>query len=78
MQDFELIHMDVPGPMKSKSIGARSYALVIIDDITVSSTLLLLADRSQVYEARRKFMNRSEQSNGRKLQKIRLDGAGEH
>lgn len=78
IQPLELIHLDVLGPMKTKSVGGRSYALGIIDDFSAFSTVYFLADRSQVYDATRQFMNHSERLTGEKLQAIRLDGAGEH
>lgn len=69
--------MDVLGPVMTKSIGLRSYALCVIDDNTAYSSIFFLYLKSQVYESFREYMSRSERRTGFKLQYICLGGAGE-
>lgn len=75
---LELVHMDVLGPMRMKSLGGRSYVLGIVDDFTAYSDIFVLSKRSQVYDALCEYIGRTERTTGLSLQSIRLDGAGEH
>lgn len=47
---LDLVHMDILGPEKSKSIWARSYALGSMDFFKADSEVLFLKSRGQVYE----------------------------
>ncbi|XP_074372026.1 uncharacterized protein LOC141712832 [Apium graveolens] len=46
---FELIHVDVWGPCKYKTHGNCSYFFTIVEDLSRTTRVFLLPDKSQVY-----------------------------
>jgi hypothetical protein len=48
---LELLHMDLFGPIRIKSIGGRSYCLVITDDFSRFSWVHFLATKDETTEA---------------------------
>ena len=47
---LELVHTDVCGPMKTKSIGGSVYFVSFIDDYTRYAFLYFIREKSQVFE----------------------------
>ena len=54
-QPFELIHMDLAGPMKTRSIQGSFYHFIIIDDYTCYKWALFLLQKSDTFEAFKNF-----------------------
>lgn len=48
-RSLKLIHMEVLDPVRTKSIGGRSYALEIMNDFKAYSDIFFLSKRSQVF-----------------------------
>jgi hypothetical protein len=46
---FELLHMNLFGPMKYTSIGGNKYGFVIVDDYTRYTWIFFLVDKSDVF-----------------------------
>lgn len=69
--------MDVLGPIK-KFISNLCYGFGVIYEYTVYEDILIMSNWGQVYDAICEYMARTEPVTGHKLQRIWLDGAGEH
>lgn len=47
---MELLHMDLRGPMTSKSIGGRRYAFIYVDDFSRFTWVEFLKDKFETFE----------------------------
>jgi hypothetical protein len=43
-RNLELLHMDLMGPTRTKSMGGKKYILVIVDDFSRFTWVLLLRE----------------------------------
>lgn len=76
VKPLELIHIDLLGPMKTISIGGRSYALRISNYFIPYSLLSFLSKKSKVHESLWEYIAIFEETAGSKVQFIRLDEPG--
>jgi transposase InsO family protein len=49
-RNLELLHMDLIGPIRTASLGGRKYILVIVDDCSRYTWLLLLQEKSYTFD----------------------------
>ncbi|XP_004309938.1 PREDICTED: uncharacterized protein LOC101308341 [Fragaria vesca subsp. vesca] len=47
---LELLHLDLVGPVETKSIGGRKYALVIVDDFSRFTWVKFLSNKGETFE----------------------------
>ncbi|MCO5578863.1 hypothetical protein L7F22_032710 [Adiantum nelumboides] len=74
---FELVHMDLCGPMKEESLGGASYILTIVDDFSRKSFVRPICRKSDTLESFQLFKTMEEARSGLRLIKIRTDRGGE-
>jgi len=48
--NLELLHMDLMGPTQTSSLGGKKYILVIIDDYSRYTWVLLLREKYDAFE----------------------------
>lgn len=53
---FDLIHVDLWGPYRSKTITGSYYFLTILEDFSRSTWTFLLSDKTQVYKTLSNFL----------------------
>ena len=70
---LELIHMDLCGPMRTKSNGGKRYMFVIVDDYSRFTWTLFLASKDEAFEEFESFIKNVERNLGLKLGTIRSD-----
>ena len=75
---LELVHSDVCGPLKVRSIGGALYFVTFIDDYSRKLWVRLLKTKDQVFNAFREFHVYVERETGKKLKCIRSDNGGEY
>ena len=59
LKPFELLHMDLFGPVAYISIGGNKYGFVIVDDYSRFTWVFFLHDKSVVQETFKKFAKRA-------------------
>ena len=74
----ELIHTDLCGPMRIKSIGGKSYFVTFIDDYSRFLMVYLLARKSEVIDALQMYYAFLNTQFKIKIKAIRSDGGGEY
>ena len=47
---FELLHIDLMGPARVQSLGGKKYILVVVDDFTRYTWVVLLRDKAEPLE----------------------------
>ena len=51
---LELLHIDLMGPARVQSLGGKKYILVVVDDFTRYTWVVLLRDKTEALEKDRK------------------------
>ncbi|KAG7565068.1 Zinc finger CCHC-type superfamily [Arabidopsis suecica] len=74
---LELIHTDVCGPIKPKSLGKSNYFLLFIDDFSRKTWVCFLKEKSEVFENFKKFKAHVEKESGLEIKAMRSDRGGE-
>ncbi|KAH9751570.1 hypothetical protein KPL71_014344 [Citrus sinensis] len=74
---LELIHTDVCDPFKPNSLGKSNYFLLFIDDFSRKTWVYFLEQKSEVFEAFKKFKAAVEKESGYQIKAKRSDQGGE-
>ncbi|KAK2363148.1 cysteine-rich RECEPTOR kinase [Trifolium repens] len=74
---LELIHMDLFGPSRTKSLGGNYYGLVIVDDYSRFCWTLFLSSKSDTLSAFKQFAKMIQNKLDLKIISIRSDHGGE-
>ncbi|KAK2456950.1 putative mitochondrial protein [Trifolium repens] len=74
---LELIHTDVCGPIKPRSLGKSNYFLLFIDDFSRKTWVYFLKEKSEVFKNFKKFKAQVEKESGLVIKAIRSDRGGE-
>ncbi|KAK2422442.1 hypothetical protein QL285_032975 [Trifolium repens] len=74
---LELIHMDLFGPSRTKSLGGNYYGLVIVDDYSRFCWTLFLSNKSDTLSAFKQFAKMIQNKLDLKIISIRSDHGGE-
>jgi transposase InsO family protein len=74
---FELLHMDLFGPIAYISIGRSKYCLVIVDDYSRFTWVFFLQEESQTQETLKRFLRQAQNEFGLRINKIRSDNGME-
>ncbi|CAJ2640870.1 unnamed protein product [Trifolium pratense] len=74
---LELIHTDVCGPIKPRSLDKSNYFLLFIDDFSRKTWVYFLKEKSEVFENFKKFKALVEKESGLVIKAIRSDRGGE-
>lgn len=75
---LELIHSDVCGPFKTRSLGGARYFVTFIDDYSRKLWVYTLRHKSQVVNVFKQFHALVERQTGKKLKCIKSDNGGEY
>ncbi|GJZ82180.1 putative RNA-directed DNA polymerase [Tanacetum coccineum] len=75
---LDLVHSDVCGPMKTKTLGGCSYFVTFIDDHSRKVWVYTLKTKDQVLDVFKQFHALVERQTGKKLKCIRSDNRGEY
>ncbi|CAH9138620.1 unnamed protein product [Cuscuta epithymum] len=75
---LDLVHSDVCGPMKTRTLGGCSYFVTFIDDHSRKVWVYTLKSKDQVFEVFKQFHVSVERQTGKKLKCIRTDNGGEY
>ncbi|CAH9132849.1 unnamed protein product [Cuscuta epithymum] len=75
---LDLVHSDVCGPMKTRTLGGCSYFVTFIDDHSRKVWVYTLKSKDQVFEVFKQFHASVERQTGKKLKCIRTDNGGEY
>jgi transposase InsO family protein len=74
---FELLHMDLFGPIAYISIGGSKYCLDIVDDYSRFIWVFFLQEKSQTQETLKRFLRQTQNEFGLRIKKIRSDNGTE-
>ena len=77
-EPLELIHSDVCGKMREKSLGGAEYFLTFIDDKTHYSWVYPVKTKDQVFDRFLEWKALVEKSSGKKIKVFRTDNGGEY
>lgn len=75
---LRLIHSDVCGPMKVKSLGGSRYFVTFIDDYSRCSKVYFMMNKSEVPEKFKEFQRLVENEHKLKIGTLRSDSGGEY
>ncbi|GAU34810.1 hypothetical protein TSUD_394360 [Trifolium subterraneum] len=64
-KSLKLIHTDVCGPIKPRSLGKSNYFLLFVDDFSRKTWVYFLKEKSEVFENFKKFKALVEKESGR-------------
>ena len=70
---LELIHMDLFGPSRTRSLGGNYYALVLVDDYSRFTLTFFISSKSDTFSVFRKFAKIVENVKDLKIKSIRSD-----
>jgi len=73
-----LVHTDVCGPIQPTSMGGKNYAVIFLDDYSRKTWVYLLAAKSEVLEALKRFHELVENETGLRIKILRSDNGGEY
>src|ERR1044072_6647876 len=74
---LQLLHMDLFGPSRTRSFGGNVYALVIVDEFFRYSWNFFLVQKSDAFEAFKKYAKQIQNEKSLKIVSIRSDHGGE-
>jgi transposase InsO family protein len=74
---FELLHMDLFGPITYTSIGGNKYGFMIVDNFTRYTRVFFLVDKSDVFATFKTFIKRIHNEFETTIQKVRCDNGSE-
>jgi transposase InsO family protein len=75
---LELVHTDLHGPFKTRTISGYRYWIIFVDDCTRFRALMFLKTKDQAFDAFRRFKVYAENHLGVKMQCLRIDKGGEY
>ena len=74
---LELVHTDLCGPTRTKSLQGESYFMLFIDDFTRMCWVTFLKEKSEAFQKFKAFKILVENEIGEKLKCLRSDNGGE-
>lgn len=75
---LELIHTDVCGPMRDRSIQSSRYFVTFIDDYSRKVVVYGICKKSMVLDVLKDYKNQAENQTGKKIKIIRSDNGTEY
>ena len=70
---FELLHIDLMGPTRVQSLGGKKYILVVVDDFTRYTWVVLLRDKAEAPEKMIHLCKKLQVEKGIVIARIRSD-----
>ena len=78
VRPLELVHSDVCGKLKNKSLSGAEYFLSFIDDNTHFTWVYMLKKKDEVFRKFREWKAMVERESGHRLKTLRTDNGGEY
>ena len=75
---LDLVHIDLCGPVPVKSLGGVSYFQIFIDDSTKKVWVNLLKNKSDTFDAFKKFLAMVENQSSKRIKTLRIENDGEY
>ena len=75
---FELVHMDVCGPMSTQAKGGYEYFITFMDDYSRYGYVYLMRWKSEIFEKFKEFTAKVENQLGKRLKAIQSDQGGKY
>jgi transposase InsO family protein len=75
---LDLLHIDVCGPMQTRSLGGAFYFLLFIDDCMRYTWVYFLRRKGDVFEYFKEFRTMMEKKTGKSIKILCLDQGGEY
>lgn len=73
---FELFHMDLMGPFRTKSLGGKRYILVVVDDLSRYMWIELLKEKSEKSSLVKSLCKRLSSEHSLTISRVRSSGKG--
>ena len=70
---LELLHLDLMGPTRTESLGGKRYVMVVVDDFTRYTWVILLKSKSNAPEHIEALYTRLQNKKSLKIDRIRSD-----
>ena len=70
---LELLHLDLMGPTRFESLGGRKYIMVVVNDFTRYTWIILLRSKSDALEYIEALCTRFQNEKGLKIDQIQSD-----
>lgn len=70
---LDLLHMDLMGPMRTKSKGGKKYVLVVVDDFSMHSFIFFLRKKYEIVEHLKVLCTRLQVEKGHSIVRVRSD-----
>jgi len=67
---IELLHLDLMGPTRTESLGGKRYIMVVVDDFTRYTWVILLRSKSDAPEHIEALCTRLQNEKGLKIDRI--------
>ena len=77
-EPFELVHIDVCGPMPVPSFGGSRYFVTFIDDYSRHTFVYFMKNKSEVLEKFKEFNSCAVNGTGKPIKILRSDNGGEY
>lgn len=75
---LEIVHSDVCGPFREKSVGGAKYFVTFIDDKSRMIFVYFLKNKSEVFEKFKMFKTQVERQTGCRIKTLRTDNGCEY
>jgi transposase InsO family protein len=75
---LQLVHSDIAGPFRTRSLGGSLYFITFIDDFSKKTWVYFLNSKSECFQTFRSFHQEVEKTTGQKLLILRTDNGGEY
>ena len=70
---LELLHLDLTGSTRNESLGGKGYIMVVVDDFTTYTWVILLRSKSDAFEHIEALCTRLQNEKSLKIDQIRSD-----
>lgn len=70
---LELLHTDLMSPSTTESMGGKIYIMVIVDDFSKFTWVVLLREKSEVFEQAKALFKKIQVEKGNCIKRIRSD-----
>lgn len=78
IENLQLIHSDLCGPMQTTTPSGKRYVLTFIDDFSRFTTIYLLKEKSETFQKFKEFYETTANKFGHKIKCLRSDRGGEY
>ena len=75
---LQLVHSDVAGPFRVRSLGGAKYFVTFIDDFSKRTWVYFIASKDQVFDKFKLFLHKNKRISGKNVQTLRTDNGGEY